>query len=83
MITGDYCDAIYFNGSPAWTITGTTAHRPCAKVPDEVMLRSDARFRIDRELLIRGDLDGAEEAKALLEALQRRDTNLRTSIAAQ
>jgi hypothetical protein len=79
MITGDYCDTIYFNGSPAWTITGTTAHRACVKVPDDAMLRSDARFRIDRAMLIRGDMDRAEEAKALLEDLQRRDTRLRTS----
>jgi hypothetical protein len=34
-------------------------------------------------MLIRGDMDRAEEAKALLEDLQRRDTRLRTSIPSQ
>jgi hypothetical protein len=76
-ITGDYCDTIYLDGAAAWTIGGCFAQRANIKVENEDLLPSDARFRIDRAALIQGDTIRAEEAKCLLEALQRSDSKVR------
>jgi hypothetical protein len=77
VIHGDYCDTVYINDQVAWKLDGCFASRARVKIPDTDLMPSDARFRIDRALLIRGDLHGAEEAKCLLEMLQRRDAKLR------
>jgi hypothetical protein len=40
-------------------------------------LPSDSRYRFDRNCLIEGDLKKAEEAKTIIERLQRKDNALR------
>jgi hypothetical protein len=76
-ITGDYAGTVYLDGEPVWRLERDFAHRPSVKVEEEELLPSDCRFRIDRALLIQGDADAAEEAKTLVENLQRCDAKLR------
>jgi hypothetical protein len=48
-----------------------------SQIDENELLPSDCRFRIDRSMLIQGDVSGAEEGKILIENLQRRDVKLR------
>jgi hypothetical protein len=75
-ITGDYAGTIFLDETPVWNIATDFASRPTVAVQDE-LLPSDCRFRIDRAMLIQGDMAAAEEAKTLLESLQRHDAHLR------
>jgi hypothetical protein len=76
-ITGGYAGVICLDGRPIWTIERDFAQRPSVKIDDDELLPSDCRFRIDRSMLIQGNISGAEEGKALLENLQRRDAKVR------
>jgi hypothetical protein len=78
-ITGDYVGVVCLNGEPVWNLETDFASRPSVKVLDDELLLSDCRFRIDRAMMIQGDMEAAESAKALLEELQRRDARLRSS----
>jgi hypothetical protein len=77
-ITGDYADAVFIDGEPVWRLESDFAQRPCAKVEECELLPSDCRFRIDRAMLIQGDITAAGDGKELMESLQRRDRQLRT-----
>jgi hypothetical protein len=78
-ITGDYADTLFVDGAPIWNLSRDFAVRPNVVVEPDRLLLSDARFRIDRALVIQGDMEGAEVAKTLLEQLQRRDAKLRAA----
>jgi hypothetical protein len=77
-VTGNYADTIYLDGEPVWRLETDFVQRPCAKVEEDALLPSDCRFRIDRAMLIQGDVAAAGDAKELMQSLQRRDANLRT-----
>lgn len=76
-ITGDYADKVLIDDTEVWNLSSDIINRPGEIIPDEEMLPSDARFRIDRSWLIQGNIDVADEAKTLLEELQRKDAKLR------
>jgi hypothetical protein len=76
-ITGDYAEMIYLDGQPVWKLETDFARRPSVKIDEDELLPSDCRFRIDRSMLIQGDVVTAEEAKVLLENMQRQDSKLR------
>jgi hypothetical protein len=79
-ITGDYAGIVNLDGQPIWKLEHDFAQRPIVKIDEEELLPSDCRFRIDRSMLIQGDISMAEEGKLLLENLQRRDAKLRVSL---
>jgi hypothetical protein len=76
-ITGDYVGVLCLDGLPIWEIEHDFAQRPNMKIDESELLSSDCRFRIDRSMLIQGNVSGAEEGKLLIENLQRRDAKLR------
>jgi hypothetical protein len=78
-ITGDYTNEIFIDGRSVWRLDSCFARRPIGEVPPADLLPPDSRYRIDRAMLIQGDVDAAEHAKVLLEVLQRRDVKLRAS----
>jgi hypothetical protein len=78
-ITGDYADTVFLDGHPVWKLETDFAQRPSPRIAEDLLLPSDARFRIDRAMLIDGIIPAAEEAKCLLEQLQRRDDKLRST----
>lgn len=79
-ITGDYAGVVCLDGVGVWSLETDFAVRPCVKVDDDELLLSDCRFRIDRAMLIQGDMEAAEHAKGLLEELQRCDAKLRGTV---
>jgi hypothetical protein len=78
-ITGDYANEIFIDGRSVWRLDSCFACRPIGEVPPADLLPPDSRYRIDRAMLIQRDIDTAEHAKVLLEALQRRAVKLRAS----
>lgn len=79
-INGNYVDQIYIDGEVLWDIQRDIVKRPVPAVPDDMILPSDVRFRLDRNLLIQGKTNEADKAKTTLEEFQRREENLRDSI---
>jgi hypothetical protein len=82
-ITGDYMSVLCLDGQPIWEIERDFAQRPSMKIDESELLPSDCRFRIDRSMLIQGNVSGAEEGKTLMENLQRRDAKLRVKDASK
>jgi hypothetical protein len=82
-VSGDYCGKLLLKGNVVWDIEQPSATRPTAPVSDDELLRSDARYRFDRNLFIAGRLEDADTAKTALEKLQRRDEALRLGLAAR
>lgn len=80
IIHGDYCNQVYLNDKKIWDINNDISARPSSQVPDDDLLPSDCRFRIDRGMLIANKMDEANKAKALIEELQRHDYKLRESV---
>jgi hypothetical protein len=80
-IIGDYVGDVNLDGEPVWRIETDFAQRPVVKINDDELLLSDARFRIDRCMLILGEVEAADETKRLTETLQRQDAKLRISVA--
>lgn len=78
IFQGDYASDIYVDDEKIWDITTDLATRPAEKIPDDLILSSDSRFRIDRGILITETNDKADEAKILLENAQRKDQKLRS-----
>jgi hypothetical protein len=76
-ITGDYAGAVCIDGQIAWDLATNISTRPLTKVNTDELLPSDSRYRIDRGYFIDGDREIAENAKDLLEGLQRKDAHLR------
>ena len=79
-IHGDYTNVVYINNTKVWDITRDIVQRPIKQVPDDMLLLSDCRYRIDRALLIEGDMKKADKAKLILEECQRHDYKLRDSV---
>jgi hypothetical protein len=79
-MTGDYSKAIVVDGVETWSLEGNKARRPIAWVDDALLLPSDSRFRLDRMLLINGDLPKADEIKVVIEESQRREKKLRVLV---
>lgn len=77
VIHGDYTDKLYFDGEEIWDIQKDFTCRPLEVLPQDELLPSDCRFRLDRYKLITSDLDTADKAKLIVEELQRRDSKLR------
>lgn len=77
-IAGDVCGAITCNGEVLWSIESGAATRPNADVAVDALLPSDARFRLDRNLLIGERAEEADRAKERIEELQRREERMRT-----
>jgi hypothetical protein len=80
-ISGDYAKEIFIDGRSVWRLDRCFSRRPIGDIPPADLLPSDSRYRIDRAMLLQGDLDAAEHAKVLLETLQRKDVKLRGSAA--
>lgn len=80
LIQGDYCDHVFVNEKMAWDIHNDITSRPLNPIPENDLLPSDCRFRIDRGMLINNDMDAADRAKNLIEELQRHDYKLRESV---
>lgn len=76
-ITGDYCKEIMVDGELLFDVESDVVKRAVGEVKDEDLLPSDARFRLDRCYLIRGDNEAADQAKNALEDCQRREAKLR------
>jgi hypothetical protein len=76
-ITGDYADELFLDGQSVWRLDTCFARRPVGDVEPSDLLPSDSRYRIDRAMLLQGDMEAAEQAKVLIESLQRRDVKLR------
>jgi hypothetical protein len=79
-ITRDYARTIYFDGQVMWDLETNISMRPLTKVNDDELLPSYCRSRIDRGYVIQGNEEIAEQAKELLEELQRRDARLRKKL---
>ena len=80
LIQGDYCNYVFINDKKIWDINIDKTSRPLNPIPDDDLLPSDCRFRIDRGMLIQDDMDAADIAKTLIEELQRHDYKLRDSV---
>lgn len=80
IIHGDYCGRVLVNDKKVWDIKKDITSRPLTPIPDEDLLPSDCRFRIDRGTLIDGNMEEADKAKTLIEELQRHDYRLRDSV---
>ena len=76
-ITGDYCKEILVDGEMMFDIENDVVRRALGEVSEQDLLPSDARFRLDRCFLIRGDNESADQAKTALEDCQRREAKLR------
>ena len=76
-ITGDYADKVLINDEVVWTLESDIVSRPYCQIPDEDLLLSDCRYRLDRSLLIRNEMEKADNAKTLVEVAQRKDAALR------
>ena len=76
-ITGDYCKEIMVDGEMLFDVENDSVRRALGEVKDEELLPSDARFRLDRCYLIRGDNEAADAAKNALEDCQRKEAKLR------
>lgn len=76
-ISGDYCKSVTVDGQIMWDIDQNIAHRPLEPVGDDELLPSDCRFRIDRMFLIKGQMEAADDGKAVIENAQRREEKLR------
>jgi hypothetical protein len=77
ILTGDYCGKLFLRGQSVWDIQFDRAIRPIASVADCELLRSDSRYRMDRNFFIQGNMEKADASKIALEELQRRDAKLR------
>ena len=80
IIKGDYTKIIYINDEPVWNIETDIVQRPLLETPRDDILPSDSRFRLDRGLLIEGNLPEADKAKVIIEETQRREEKLRIKI---
>lgn len=60
IITGDYTSKIMIDDEVVWDINENISKRPLKEIPEEDLLFSDCRYRIDREYLIKGDIDTAD-----------------------
>ena len=83
LIQGDYCGRIFINDKKAWDVAKDITSRPLNPIPDDDLLPSDCRYRIDRGMLIEDKMDEADHAKTLIEELQRHDYRLRESVPLQ
>eukprot|EP00163_Fabomonas_tropica_P033719 TRINITY_DN89_c0_g1_i8.p1 TRINITY_DN89_c0_g1~~TRINITY_DN89_c0_g1_i8.p1 ORF type:complete len:420 (-),score=75.48 TRINITY_DN89_c0_g1_i8:21-1280(-) len=72
-IEGTWVGALEFEGKAYWDINAKKAF--CKDVPEP--LPSDCRFREDLQHLLKGDVDGAQHWKVVLEEKQRYDRKLR------
>lgn len=77
QMRGDYAESISINNRVSWNLSTNFSSRPIKKVDESLLLPSDSRYRFDRNCLIEGDLKKAEEAKTIIERLQRKDNALR------
>lgn len=77
LITGDYANKVYINGEQYWDIATDLSIKPLETIQEDEILPSDCRYRIDRGFLIQNDMESAENAKRIMEELQRRDAKLR------
>jgi hypothetical protein len=68
-VAGDYADTICLDGRVAWTLERSRSSRPAVKVEESDLMPSDTRYRLDRSLLIEGDVVGAEDAKNVMEQI--------------
>ncbi|OHT13508.1 Oxysterol binding protein [Tritrichomonas foetus] len=76
-IKGDYCDTVEANGQEVFNIKTDFASRPKHEIDEVYLLPSDSRFRFDRALLLEKRMNEADEAKNLIEEMQRREEKLR------
>jgi hypothetical protein len=65
------------NGEVIGDIEDPIVTRPIGEVTDREILRSDCRYRLDRNLFIQGRLEEADAAKLALEGMQRKEEGLR------
>jgi hypothetical protein len=77
IVRGDYCGTIYIDQEEAWNISTNLASRPRKDAPEDFLLPSDSRYRIDRAMLLKGRVPEADCAKQILEDMQRREEKLR------
>ena len=77
VVTGDYCGQVFVDDELIWDIEDSVATRPTEEIPDDELLPSDCRFRLDRNLFIDGKMEAADAAKKALEEAQRREAKLR------
>ena len=77
ILSGDYTDKIMLDSEVIWDISQDFAVRPLNETPQDDILLSDSRFRIDRGCLIDGKMSDAEVAKKVIEESQRREEKLR------
>jgi hypothetical protein len=77
ILRGDYCGSIFVDDEEVWNIKKDFASRPLKEPPEEFLLPSDCRFRIDRAMLLDKRMDDADRAKVILEEMQRREEKLR------
>ncbi|OHS98558.1 Oxysterol binding protein [Tritrichomonas foetus] len=80
LIHGDYTSEVYINTTKVWSIKNDISERPLKPIPDDMLLLSDCRYRIDRAMLVQGDMKKADKAKLVLEECQRHDYKLRDSV---
>jgi hypothetical protein len=78
-IMGDFCTEISINGEVVWHVEQSQASRPNVLVREEDLLHSDCRYRLDRGYFIQGRMEEADGLKLGLEALQRREEEIRNS----
>ena len=80
VVTGDYCGQVFVDDELIWDIEDSIATRPTEEIPDDELLPSDCRFRLDRNLFIEGNMGDADTAKKALEEAQRREAKLRKQL---
>lgn len=77
---GDYCQKFFDGDKVYWDINTDIVPRPKPEAPEELLLPSDCRYRIDRSLLITKELDDADKGKVIVEESQRREEKMRVCI---
>ena len=84
VFSGDYCRTVTYDGEVVWNIETDTTKRPLQEVPEDELLLSDSRYRIDRAYIIDGkdlDLGGiADIVKETIENAQRREEKVRITV---
>ena len=77
---GDYARSFAMGDEVLWDINTDIIKRPKVEPPEDLLLLSDSRYRLDRALLIRNEIDEADKAKVIVEESQRREEKLRIRV---
>lgn len=77
---GDFTQEFKVGDEVLWKIQSDIIKRPNQKPPENELLLSDSRYRLDRSIFIGNNMELANKAKNILEECQRREEKLRVKV---